>query len=397
MYFLNEVCNTCDVDMCKCIVAAIILEELMYSHTERTCYAYCEDMLCLCMQEIQEIVMTDEQSGNRLDKALSELIKLSRHHTAILIRSGHVLDMQNRPITKASLIVQSGMCMKILPMKQMQNNIIHNSAHATKLNIIYEDEFLLIADKPHGQPSHPSAGHITDTLLDSAIAYFQNNNIKMNTFNGQPALINRLDMDTSGLILIAKDDVIHNHIKQQFSDRTTVKMYKARVHNIEKLPECFCLEGYIGPSSTKKELMHAYDAKMYKSAPEMYADLQHALQAKWHQKLTEMVNANERQITLDYGKTFPEHVEHKYVQTAYKYAFMECMKSQSIHDQKDTILCVPHTGRQHQIRVQLLQANAPILGDPLYSKDDFSPLQLRSVFINFFHFHKQCFVSVYNP
>lgn len=423
------------------------------------------------MKEMQEVVILETQHGSRLDKALSELINLSRHHTAMLIKADCVLDAHNRPVRKASYIVQTGMILKILPIqtelrvaridrrgadvsdsnsngiyqhdidrsnvisqndkdvmqqsdlaqqRQEQNiydqqknqnseSVDRYDQHASlspysynaniirPIQIIYEDDFILIADKPHGQPSHPSAGHPTNTLLDAAIEYFQRNNIRMSTFNGQPALINRLDMDTSGLILIAKDDAIHNHIKQQFSDRSTVKMYKARVHNAEKLPEDFCLEGYIGPSTTKKDLMHVYDARMYKSTPAKYADLQHALQSKKQELLTKMINANERMIVEDADTVFAGHIYHKFAQTAYKYAFMECMKSYSPHDKSDTILCFPHTGRQHQIRVQLLGARAPILGDPLYAKDDFAPLQLRSVFINFFHFQKKCFLSIYNP
>ncbi len=342
---------------------------------------------------MQEVVITEEYHGYRLDKALAALTNISRHHIAMLINDKKVLDSDYKTITKASLPVKTDMLFKILPVESV---VKKSNICVPDIKIVYEDEYILIADKPHGQPSHPSAGHLTNTLLDAAIVYFQKNHITLNTFNGQPALINRLDMDTSGLILIAKDDSTHNHIKQQFSDRSTVKMYKAQVHNYENVPEYFCLEGYVGSSHTQKELRQTYDAKMYKSTPQMYADLQHALQSKWSEKLTEIVNKNIFEIYTDNDKIFTDHLYHTYAQSAYKYAFMECIKSHSI-DQKDTLICLPHTGRQHQIRVQLLQANAPIIGDPLYTKDNFHPLRLRSVFINFFHPQKRFFLSIYNP
>lgn len=334
------------------------------------------------------IIIEEEQDGQRLDKALSALSGISRNHILDSLNSDKILDFKNRIIKKASLIVRTGQEFKVLPYDPIP--IIANISSPDKLNVVYEDEFLLIVNKPTGQASHPSAGHLYNTLLDDAINYLQHTQAPITTFNGLPALINRLDRDTSGLIMIAKDEDTHNHLKQQFSDRTIVKIYQAQVDNYDLLPDMFYLESFIGPSHKQNNLMESYEQKIYTSTPERYADLQHSLKSKITENHLEIIN-NNQQITLESEITTYSHLKHLYNATRFKYGFLECMKHSS------SLLCFPHTGRQHQIRVQLSTQKSPVIGDILYSQNHSKPLQLSSVLVNFFHPKKSQFITVFSP
>ena len=335
------------------------------------------------------ILINAEQDGQRLDKALASISGMSRNHILACLNSAHILDFKNRIIKKASLIVRLGQEFKIIlptintiPSTHTNNNNI--------LNVVYEDEYILIADKPAGQASHPSPGHATDTLLDNAISYLNNTHAHISTFNGSPVLINRLDLDTSGLILLAKDDYTHNHIKQQFSDRSITKIYKATVHNYELLPNTFYIESFIGPHHMNNALMESYEQKIYNIIPIRYADLQHSLKSKISQNHLEIINKNQRE-TYESDYTTYNHIMHLYNATRFKYGFLECMKY------NNDLLCLPHTGRKHQIRVQLATQRTPIHGDILYSQATTSSLQLRSILVNFFHPKKSKFLTVFNP
>ncbi len=334
-----------------------------------------------------EVIIDNEHHEQRLDKTLAILTGISRNHILDSIKAGKVLNTQGQIVQKHGLTVREGDVFTILPYEK-QYQYTPESEYA--LNIVYEDEYLLIVDKIRGQVAHPSAGHTSNTLLDSATKYIRANNIPIHTFNGELSLINRLDRDTSGLMLLAKDDAVHNHIKQQFADRMVTKIYKAKVHHMEKMPEICYLDGYIGPHHNTEGLMECYEQKVYKTAPGRYADLQHLFKSKWQSNFLEMINKNQSIISTEPVEEY-HFFNHKYNQTAFKYGLLECVRHE------DYVLCLPHTGRQHQIRVQLLALGCPILGDKLYAYDKEDYMHLRSIFINFYHTKKQQMISIYCP
>lgn len=327
-----------------------------------------------------------ELHGERLDKALTQLTELSRHHILQCIHSGNVTCV-DEVILKPSRKVFEGQVYSICMPKVQTRELKEN---ALPLKVIYEDDFLIVADKPAGQLSHATAGFEGNTLIDSAYGYIARNNIPLKTFIKQPILINRLDKDTSGLIMIAKDDYTHNHIKQQFSNRQVRKIYTAHVHNFDMCPEYMFIESWVGPHKHKVGLMQSFDHTVHHVLPERYADLQHLITCKHREDDLEIINKKRCMIATQEIANF-QHFPIMFPKTKYKYAFLECYKHEKY------LLCYPHTGRQHQIRVQLATSNHSIINDVLYSGSDNTNLKLRSIFVNFYHPKLNQQITIYNP
>ena len=184
-----------------------------------------------------------------------------------------------------------------------------------KLDIIYEDEDLIVLNKPAGIIMHPGAGNFDNTIVNALISYNKNS---LSNIGGQlrPGIIHRIDKNTSGLVLIAKNNHAHNHLSRQFSDHTIQRVYQLLVWGKVR-PSKGRIENFITRSSKNRQMM-------------------------------EVSNSKGKKAITNY-KTL-EVFENKNIPTM---SFLECKLE---------------TGRTHQIRVHMNNLGNSILGDDKYKK-----------------------------
>ncbi|MFH2037757.1 MAG: RluA family pseudouridine synthase [Candidatus Zixiibacteriota bacterium] len=171
-----------------------------------------------------EIEVSADQAGERLDKFIGneESYKISRSQIQKLIDSGHVL-VNGKPI-KHNYKLGVGDKVTIEIPAPDQNDI---AAENIPLEIVFEDEYLIVVNKPAGMVTHPAAGHYTGTLVNALMYYTRN----LSTIGGVERLgiVHRLDKNTSGLIMVAKNDEVHNILQTALKDREIEKKYVALV------------------------------------------------------------------------------------------------------------------------------------------------------------------------
>jgi len=170
-----------------------------------------------------KIIINEENQGLRLDKALSNLSDLSRTVLTELIREGKVtVDGQ---IKKAKYKVRAG---EIIEFEVPEIIELDIEAEDIPLDIVYEDEDVAVINKPQGMVVHPSAGHSSGTLVNALMYHIKD----LSSINGviRPGIVHRIDKDTSGLLMIAKNDKAHESLAQQLKDKTNKRRYLAIIH-----------------------------------------------------------------------------------------------------------------------------------------------------------------------
>ncbi len=168
----------------------------------------------------------------RLDKFLVEkLPELSRSRLQGLIQDGFVLVNQT-PVTKNGFVLNRGTAVQVTLPPPEPTDLI---PEAIPLDIIFENQDLMLVNKPAGMVVHPSVGHSEGTLVHAALAHAP----EMEGVGGEirPGIVHRLDKDTSGLILIAKNDAAHHWLQDQFRLRKVKKVYLALVDGKPPTPE----------------------------------------------------------------------------------------------------------------------------------------------------------------
>ena len=170
----------------------------------------------------------DFQKGMRLDKVLVAFMpEKSRNYIAKLIDDEQVL--VNQKIAKPSLKVNENdeIIVNIPEDKPLEVN-----SEDIPLNIIYEDDDILIIDKPQGMVVHPSNGHWEHTLVNAILHHCND----LSGINGviRPGIVHRIDKDTSGLICVAKNDKAHNFLSEQLKNHTMARTYVALVRGVIK-------------------------------------------------------------------------------------------------------------------------------------------------------------------
>ncbi len=200
------------------------------------------------MNEKIKIVIPEDNDGDRLDTAVSDnLTDISRARCQKLIKDGAV--WLNGKIEKASKTVREGDIAEVLipelkPVELLPQNI--------PLDIIWQDENMAVINKQQGLTVHPANGVYTDTLVNALLYHIKD----LSGINGdiRPGIVHRLDKDTSGLMVVAKNDVAHRSLAEQISTKTCRRIYYALVEGVVKNDNGF-VEKPIGRSKSDRKKM----------------------------------------------------------------------------------------------------------------------------------------------
>lgn len=171
----------------------------------------------------KEFIVPENQHKARIDQFLAErLERITRSYLQKLIKDGKIT--VNDKVVKPSHQVKPGEQIVITFPPPRTYNLIPEDI---PLNIIYEDESIIVLNKQAGIVMHPAYANLRGTLVNALLHYSEN----LSTLSGdyRPGLVHRLDKDTSGLIVVAKNDFVHARLAAQFSDRTILREYRALV------------------------------------------------------------------------------------------------------------------------------------------------------------------------
>jgi 23S rRNA pseudouridine1911/1915/1917 synthase len=181
-------------------------------------------------------------AGQRLDRGLAlALPGTSRARVQAAISQG-LVRVNGRP-AKSSLLLEPGMHIEVVSADpelaggdEAGGALPRPAAPTVALPaVIYEDSDLLVVDKPAGLVVHPAPGHTGDTLVDGLLAHVTG--LEMVGDSGRPGIVHRLDKDTSGLLVVAKNAAAHAHLAEQMKNRSTIKRYLALVEGHMPVPE----------------------------------------------------------------------------------------------------------------------------------------------------------------
>lgn len=256
-------------------------------------------------------IICDSQAGYRLDKAITILMpSFSRARIQALIEAGHVTHQGSHTVSPSMKVKKGDMVQVIVP----ASVLTHPLPQDISLDIVYEDDDLLVLNKPAGMVVHPAPGHLENTLVNALLAHC---GTALSSVGGvwRPGIVHRLDKDTSGLMVIAKNDDAHQGLSMQFRDRTLSRHYQALVWGIISSPEGD-IQTCIGRNPHNRQKMAVVSCEG-KPAHTLY-----------HTR---------RIFTAAEGVVAVSWVE-----------------------------CQLQTGRTHQIRVHMAHMGHPILGDPIY-------------------------------
>ncbi|WP_029512857.1 RluA family pseudouridine synthase [Mycoplasmopsis iners] len=277
---------------------------------------------------------------DRIDKYISDNSNISRNDAKQLILEGAVSVNDDILVRKPNFTVDEGMKITITKLIDKEINVLPKEMD---LDIVYEDDDLVILNKPSNLVVHPAPGHYDDTLVNGLLHHFKNN---LSNENGllRPGIVHRIDKDTSGLLLIAKNNEIHNQLAEMLKKHEIKRSYVAIV------------EGLLKHKNMKINLplaRHKSDRKM-----------------------------------IDVNKDGKEAITNvKLIKTFYL-------------DKKpySLIQCDLETGRTHQIRVHMAYLKHPVYGDATYGTkiDDFGQ-RLHAYKLNFVHPRSGKEIEVYAP
>ena len=177
----------------------------------------------------QTFLVCENAAGTRIDVFLKEACPdLSRSFLQKLLKSQDIL--VKGVAVKANYKVAFGDKVEITIPAATEPEII---AEPMDLDIIYEDQDVILVNKPKGMVVHPAAGHYTGTLVNGLMAHCKD---QLSGINGvsRPGIVHRIDMDTTGVLIVCKNDMAHNSIAAQLKEHTITRRYKAIVHGVIK-------------------------------------------------------------------------------------------------------------------------------------------------------------------
>ena len=261
------------------------------------------------MQKLENhtITINKTQNNKRLDQALTHLLKkYSRSHIKILLLNENV-KKTNKIITDASYKVKEGEIFTISIPKIIPSSY---DPEDFPLNIIFEDNDIIVVNKSPGMTTHPAPGNQRNTLVN-ALLYHTNNHLSSINDSNRPGIVHRLDKDTSGMLVVAKNNFTHLNLSNQFRNHSIVRKYYAVVWGT---PQNQTIKGYIKRDKINRKKM-----------------------------------------------AFNKNGEGKYSETLIK-----LIKNYGICS---IIECALKTGRTHQVRLHLSNINYPLVGDQVYRKN----------------------------
>ena len=250
-----------------------------------------------------EITVEESDIDKRIDLFLAgNLESFSRSYIQDLIKKGKAT-ISGKTV-KANYRLREGDSVvlsipKPKPLEILPENI--------PLDILYEDDDVILVNKPKGMVVHPAAGHYSDTLVNALLYHCKDN---LSGINGvlRPGIVHRIDMDTTGVIIVCKNDMAHQHIAEQLANHSITRKYVAIV---------------TGNIKEDEGVIDAAIARSKSDRKKMAVD-ENGKRAVTHYKVLERLNG---------------------------YTYIEC---------------VLETGRTHQIRVHMKYINHPLVGDPVY-------------------------------
>ena len=163
------------------------------------------------------------EAGVRLDKAVADLTELSRSQANEAIKAGTIL--VNNQTQKARYAVKLG---DVISYELPKEAVLDYQPENIPIEIVYEDSDVAVVNKPQGMVVHPSAGHASGTLVNALLYHVKD----LSTINGvvRPGIVHRIDKDTSGLLMIAKNDKAHQALAQELKEKKSLRQYVAIVH-----------------------------------------------------------------------------------------------------------------------------------------------------------------------
>jgi 23S rRNA pseudouridine1911/1915/1917 synthase len=277
-------------------------------------------------ESIIDARIAEDAVGWRLDRALAAALPtLSRERLKTLISSGAVTGPEGRPVRDpAAKAVPGGNYTVAVPAPRPA----HNEPQDISLEIVFEDDHLLVVDKPAGMVVHPAAGNLDGTLVNALLHHCAG---RLSGIGGvaRPGIVHRIDKDTSGLLVVAKTDVAHEGLATQFAKHSIHRLYLAIVAGIP-----------VPPSGT-------IDAPLARSA------------------------ANRKKIAIVEGGRGKRAVTH--------YRIRQVLKEAALTE------CRLETGRTHQVRVHMASIGHALVGDPVYGR----PRLAHRDILKSLNFHRQ--------
>ena len=260
------------------------------------------------MSEMKIFVVEEEDKGTRLDQYLVKQLDLTRTRVQNLIKENNI--KVNNEKTKVAYKIEPNDSVRVYIPEVVEKDI---EAEYIKLDIVYQDGDIAIINKYSGMVVHPAHGHYSGTLVNAILFQIKD----LSGINGEmrPGIVHRLDKDTSGLIIVAKNDKAHTKLTEMFKNKEIKKTYLAIVKG-KVSKETGRIETNIGrDEKDRKKMSVSRDEKKGKLAITTY----------------KVIDSNERYSLLDVN------IE---------------------------------TGRTHQIRVHMKHIGYPILGDIVYGRPD---------------------------
>lgn len=265
-------------------------------------------------EQIRTVRVGPDDGGKRLDKFLATVAAdLSRVRVKALIQAGQVVSLGSdsdtattKTLAEPSYRVKPGQTLRIAVPPPVAAT---PEAQSIPLDVLYEDDCLIVIDKPAGLVVHPAPGNPDRTLVNALLAHCGNS---LSGIGGvrRPGIVHRLDKDTSGVLVAAKTDAAHHSLAEQFADHSIERAYTAIVWGSPR-PPIGTVTGNIGR-----------DPK--------------------HRKMMAVVERGGKPATTHYRL------------------------ERSLGDAASVVECRLETGRTHQIRVHMSTLGHPVVGDPLY-------------------------------
>ena len=249
------------------------------------------------------MTFTAPESGQRIDVFLAEAAQLTRSAVQKLLEQGNVTSDGN--IVRKNAKTVAGATYEVILPEVRQVEI---TAQDIPLDVVYEDDDLLVVNKPKGLVVHPAAGHEDGTLVNALLHHCGDS---LSGINGEkrPGIVHRIDMDTTGLLIVAKNDFAHQALSDQLKDHTLCRTYECIVRGGFK-EDCGTVNAPIGRHPTDRKRM-----------------------------AVTMKNSREAVTHWEVIERFGQYTH---------------------------LRCRLETGRTHQIRVHMAHIGHPIAGDPIY-------------------------------